>query len=342
MAEHRALIIGAGSAGTAVFKNMETDGRAAPVAFIETRPERCEELAGEYPDAVIGDSDDFLSVLEKTTPDIVVDAGPDYLHAAHTVAALEHGCHVLIEKPMATTADEAADILDAEKKAGDRVVMVDYTMRYSHPWGTMMDAARAGEVGNVFYMGGYYIHDMYDWFAPDGACRTPWRIEKAHPQNVLLGGGCHGLDLMLCILKDVPVTEVYCCGNNMSGSQLPIEDCYVVAMKFANGVIGKIFVSTGINSGGFGKMLEIFGDNGTLMDGKLLRRGSEPVELEQPKQNVQEGHGWNLTVRDFLDVIDGKKENEMTSLFGARNVAILHAALVSCAEGGARPVRWFE
>jgi len=341
MAEYRALIIGAGGAGTAVFKNMENDGRARPVAFVETRPERREELAKEYPDAVIGDGDDFPAVLEKASPDIVDDAGPDYLHAEHTVAALARGCHVLIEKPMATTTDEAADILAAEKKT-DKVVMVDYTMRYSHPWGTMMEVARAGEIGNIFYMGGYYIHDMYDWFAPDGACRTPWRIHKDHPQNVLLGGGCHGLDLMLCILKDVPVTEVYCCGNNMSGSELPIEDCYVVAMKFANGVVGKVFVSTGINSGGFGKMLEVLGDNGTLMDGQLLRRGSEPVELERPVENVQEGHGWNLTVRDFLDVIDGKRENEMNTTFGARNVAILHAALVSCAQGGAQPVRWFE
>ena len=40
--------------------------------------------------------------------------------------------------------------------------------------------------------------------------------------------------------------------------------------------------------------------------------------------------------------IDGKRENEMNTTFGARNVAILHAALVSCAQGGAQPVRWFE
>lgn len=342
MAEHRALIIGAGGAGTAVAKGFEEDGRAKAAAFIEARPERREELATDFPDAEVAAADDYLALLEKVKPDIVVDAGPDYLHAEHTVTALEHGCHVLIEKPMCTTADEAAAIRDAEAKAPGKVVMVDYTLRYSHPWATMMEAARAGEVGNIFYMGAYYIHDMYDWFAPDGKNRTPWRIHKDHPQNVLLGGGCHGLDLMLCALEDVPVTEVYCCGNNMSGSELPIEDCYVVAMKFANGVIGKVFVSTGVNSGGFGKILEIFGDGGTLMDGQLLRRGCDPVDLEQPTDNVQEGHGWNLTTRDFLDIIDGKRENEMTTLFGARNVSILHSALVSCAEGGAKPVRWFE
>ena len=48
----RALIIGPGGAGTAVMDNMEQDGRAMPVAFVESRPERRAELAGsDYPDA---------------------------------------------------------------------------------------------------------------------------------------------------------------------------------------------------------------------------------------------------------------------------------------------------
>lgn len=341
MAEHRALIIGAGGAGTAVANSMKEDGRADPVAFIETRPERRRELADEFPGAEIGTGGDFLAVLEKTAPDIVVDAGPDYLHAEHAVIALEHGCGVLIEKPMATSVDEAAGILAAEKNAGE-VVMVDYTMRYSHPWGTMMQAARAGEVGDVFYLGGFYIHDMYDWLAPDGACRTPWRIDRDHPQNVLLGGGCHGLDLMLCIMGDVPVTAVCCYANHLSGSAMPIEDCYQVALKFASGAVGQIFVTTGCNTGSFGKMLEVYGTDGTLVDGKLLRRGHDPVELERPEENVQEGHGWNLTVRDFLDVIDGRRENEMNTLYGARNVAVFDAALKSARQGGVQQVRWFK
>jgi len=205
----------------------------------------------------------------------------------------------------------------------------------------MMQAARAGKVGDVFYLGGFYIHDMYDWFALDGTCRTPWRIHRDHPQNVLFGGGCHGLDLMLCIMGNEPITEVHCFANRMSGSAYPVEDCYQVSMTFASGVVGQIFVTTGCNTGSFGKMLEVYGTDGTLVDGKLLCRGRDPVELAQPKENVQEGHGWNLTVRDFLDVIDGKRENEMTSLYGARNVAVFDAAMKSMREGGVKPVEWF-
>jgi len=338
---YRAMIIGAGGAGTCVCDNMVADGRGVPVAFVETRPERREELAAQYPDALVADGDEWAKVLAEAKPDVVEDAGPDILHCEHTVAALEAGCHVLIEKPMCTTTAEAKRILDAEAKAG-KVVMVDYTLRYSHPWATMANAARDGAVGEVFYLGAFYIHDMYDWFAEDGQCRTPWRIDPKHPQNTLLGGGCHGLDLILCIMGDEPITEVHCVGNHLSGSGMPMEDCFQVNFRFAGGAVGQVFVTTGCNTGSFGKILEVYGRDGTLTDGKLLKRTTEPVELAQPADNVQEGHGWNLTVRDFLDVLDGKRENEMTSLYGARNVAVFDAAMKSLKSGKVEKVTWFK
>ena len=335
----RALIIGPGGAGTAVMDNMEQDGRAMPVAFVESRPERRAELAEKYPDAVIGDETQYLEVLEKSAPDIVVEAGPDFLHGPNSVAALEAGCHVLIEKPMATSIEDAHKVLEAEKASG-KVVMIDYTMRYSHPWGTMMEAAKAGDVGDIFYLGGYYIHDMWDWYDEKGQYTTPWRIDKDNPQNILFGGGCHGLDMVLYVMDGNPVTKVFCAGNNLSGSNMPIQDCFLVTMMFANGAVGKIFVTSGCNRGDFGPMFEAYGTKGTLVDGKLLDRTKEPVELAEPGE-VGVGHGWNLTVRDFLDVIDGTRENLMNSTFGARNVAICDAAMKSLSSGAVEKVEWF-
>ena len=337
----RGLIVGAGMAGTAVADGMVNDGRAEPVAFVETSAERRAELAEKFPGAEIVDGDGFDALLAKVKPDMVCDGGPDWLHAEHTIKALEAGCHVMIEKPMCTSADEARAIRAAEAKT-DRVVMVDYTMRYSHPWGSMMVAARQGQVGDVFYLGGIYIHDMYDWFAADGKCRTPWRTDAKHPQNTLLGGGCHGLDLIQCIMGEDPIVEVTCYANHLSGSAMPMEDLYLVAMKFASGVVGKIFVTTGCNRGDFGPMLEVYGTDGTLVDGKLLKRGSEPQELDKLVEVSELSHSWDLTVRDWLDAIDGTKPNEMNTLFGARNIAVFDAAMKGLREGGTQAVEWFE
>jgi len=333
------MIIGPGGAGTAVMKVMQADGRAEPVAFVEKSPERRRQLTHEFPHALIGNENDHLQVLRQSRPDIVVDAGPDHLHGRNAVMALEHGCHVLIEKPMATSLTDAKAVLAAEKQAGT-IVTVDYTMRYSHPWGTVMQAARDGMVGKIFYLGGFYVHDMWDYYHPEGSEYTPWRADKDNPQNILFGGGVHPLDLMLMVMADIPVTKVYCAGNGLAESGMPMEDLFVVTTTFADGVVGKLLVSSGVSGWDFGQMLEVYGTDGSLYEGTLYRRWKDPYKLPPPPK-VAAGHGWNLTVVDFLDAIEGKKENWMNTTYGARNVSICDAAMKSLWSGEVQTVEWF-
>ena len=105
-------------------------------------------------------------------------------------------------------------------------------------------------------------------------------------------------------------------------------------------MIGKLFVSSGC-SGSPHTMLEVFGTGGTLHDGKLLRRGDEPVELAAPEK-AGVGHAWDITAAEFLDVIDGKCDNWMNSTYGARNTSILDAAMKSFGSGKPEKVEWFE
>jgi len=340
MPKHRAVIFGPGGAGQAVMDNFAADGRTECVGFVEKSPTRRAELAERYPDAVIGNETELLRVMDAAKPDVFVDAGPDHLHGPNTRLALERGCHVLIEKPMCTCIEDAKAILAAEKAAGT-VVTVDYTMRYSHPWGTMMHAARDGMVGEVFYLGGAYIHDMWDIYNPGGSEYTAWRSDPEHPQNILFGGGVHPLDMILFIMADVPVTDVYCAASDLAKSGLPDNDLYILTMTFANGVLGKIFVSAGCNGWDFGKMLEVYGRDGTLYDGKLYRRYKDPEELPAPEGD-RFSHMWNLTVMDFLDAVDGLKPNEMNTTFAARNVAICDAAMKSLKSAQVEKVDWFE
>jgi predicted dehydrogenase len=332
------VVIGAGSAGTTIARCFQQDGRAVPVGFCEPVPGQRERVRALCPEALVGE--DYREVLAGCEPDLVVVAGPDHLHADHAVTALEHGCHVLIEKPMATTVADVRRILAAEAQAGTQV-MVDFTMRYSHPWGTMARAARAGEVGRVFFLEGNYVHDMWHHYHPQGRYHTPWRVDRDNPQNILLGGGCHGLDLMLWAMHDVPVREVSAYSNHLSAGLLPADDCYLVAMRFADGTIGKLYVTSGCNGAEFGRFLEVYGADGTLREGKLFRRDQEPVELAVTGRGSAGGHGWPGTVKDFLDVLTEGVPNPVPTVMGARNVAVCEAALRSAREGGARPVEWF-
>lgn len=319
------------------------DGRGAVVGLADPQEAQLDKALEHFPEAAT--SHDFAQLLRETEPDAVVIAGPDHLHASHTVLALEHGCHALVEKPLATTLADARRILAAEQQTGLHV-MTDQTMRYLHPWHEMATMARAGDIGDIFFVQGDYIHDMWHYYSPEGRHFTPWRIDRENPQNILLGGGCHPLDLMLWTVES-PVTEVYAYSNKRSIPVFPADDSYIVILKFENGVNGKVFVTSGCSGHGMGEgmgggFLAVYGTEGTLWKGRLYRRDQEPAPVEESSAHeAVGGHGWGRSVVDFLDLLDGKIDNPIPARAGARVVAVCEAALQSIRTGRPQSPHWF-
>ena len=130
--------------------------------------------------------------------------------------------------------------------------MTDQTMRYMHPWHEMAQIAKSGQIGDIFFLQGDYIHDMWSHYAPEGQHHTPWRIDKQNPQNILLGGGSHPLDLILWTAES-PVTEVHAYSNKLSIPVFPDDDCYIVILQFESGAIGKVYVTSGCSGHGMGR-----------------------------------------------------------------------------------------
>lgn len=330
MPSYSFLIAGCGSAGRSVAHVAAQDGRGQIAALVDPQNHQLEKLAALYPDATI--SPNYTSLLKETRPDVVVVAGPDHLHAEQTQLALEYNCHVLIEKPLATTIADARRIVEAAERS-DRCVMTDHTMRYMHPWGPMAQAAQQGRIGEIFFIQGDYIHDMWSYYAAEGSSHTPWRADQNNPQNILLGGGCHPIDLILWTI-DSPVVEVFAYANKMTVPQFPADDCYILSMRFANGALGKVFVTSGCSGHGMGGgMLAVYGSEGSLWQGQLHRRGEESFSFGEESGEIVGGHGWAGAVVDFLDVLDGKIPNPIPARFGAKTVAVCEAAFASIASG---------
>jgi predicted dehydrogenase len=209
----------------------------------------------------------------------------------------------------------------------------------------MVQAAKAGNIGEVFFVQGDYIHDMTEYYLAQGRSSTPWRVDKQNPQNILLGGGIHPIDLMLWAV-DSPVDEVFMYSNKKCVPEFPSDDSYILIMRFANNVLGKCYVTSGCSgpAGGkdFHRFLECYGTTGTLFQGKLHRRNEEPVEMEDTASaNLIGGHGWGGSVPDFLSLLEGKIENPITALAGARNVSICEAGMESVRTGKPQRPEWF-
>lgn len=340
MSNHKIVIAGFGGAGQCVADVATADGRGSIVGAFDPAARGIDKARELYPDAVAGD--DYEAILKKTKPDAVVISGPDHLHADQAVLALECGAHVLVEKPLTTTVADARRVIECARK-NNLQVMTDHTMRYCFPYREYAFAAKDGRVGKIFFVQGNYIHDMWEYYAPEGVCHTPWRIDKDNPQNILLGGGCHGIDLMLWTVGQ-PCVEVTAYSNKFCVPQFPADDCYLVMMKFQDGALGKCFVSSGCAGGGQGEFLEVYGTTGTLSGGKCIRRNSdETTELENISDaNISGGHGWGGTVVDFLDTLDGAIENPIPAREGANVVAVCEAALKSIKSGKPETVDWFQ
>ncbi len=173
--------------------------------------------------------------------DAVVICTPDHLHAAHAKAALLAGKHVLAEKPTSTNREDAAELVRLVARTGP-VFLGGHVYHFRPDYRAVVDAYHRGEIGRAWLAEGDYVSDLSELYGPTG--RTPWRSDPEHPQDILLGGGCHPLGLMRWALRD-DVVEVTAYSNHMSEPLLPIDDCYVLLLRFAQGTVGRITAAAG-------------------------------------------------------------------------------------------------
>ncbi|MBX3014335.1 MAG: Gfo/Idh/MocA family oxidoreductase [Caldilineaceae bacterium] len=337
------IIGGGGIAAEGHISGYQLDPRCEVVALWDTDVAKTQEQAQRLgiPAATITTS--LENLLQREDIQAVSICTPDYLHGEHAYAALQAGKHVLIEKPMTTTRAEAARLVQTVRATG-LVGLVGQIVHFQPDYQAMVAAYRAGELGDVWLVESDYISDMRRYYGPTG--QTPWRSAPGSAQDILLGGGCHSMGILQWAL-DSPVQEVFAYANHKAEPLLPINDCYLVSLRFANGVIGKLIAASG-NRGAAptGGRLVMYGTNGTLWGSRLYRNNlathqSEIVrdfreEFQQTKprvQGVRQVQYWAEQCAHFLDCIAGKAQPLTTIEEGARIVAALSAAIESARTG---------
>ncbi|MBN1091274.1 Gfo/Idh/MocA family oxidoreductase [Blastococcus sp. TML/M2B] len=117
------------------------------VVIVDGGPARLAEAAAHYPTAKRAASLD--EVLD--TVDAVVIATPPATHAALALRALEAGKHVLVEKPMATSVEDAELLVKTAARQGARL-MVGHTFEYNAAVWKLRDLVRSGELGKILYV----------------------------------------------------------------------------------------------------------------------------------------------------------------------------------------------
>ncbi|MCC7209583.1 MAG: Gfo/Idh/MocA family oxidoreductase [Anaerolineae bacterium] len=136
---------------------------------------------------------DYRAMLKQAGLDIVSVCLPNALHAPAAIAALEAGCHVLCEKPLATSTAEAQDMIRAARMNGRRL-MVAYNHRYRADVAWMKRVINEGRLGTIYRVDAWWRREtgIPGWGV--------FGLQEYSGGGALLDLGVHALDLALYLL----------------------------------------------------------------------------------------------------------------------------------------------
>lgn len=268
--------------------------RARVTAVVDVVRERAQAVADLLPDSPRV-AEDYREILEEV--DAVLLVLPHHLHHPVSVACLDAGKHVLVEKPMANSEGECCEMLAAAER-NRRILMVAYCMRFHPLVREMRRLIEARTYGDIFQLSIWteqYTHP------PEGH----WiRDQKTLGGGQLFSHGCHYIDLLLWILGR-PVRGVHV-GTRTGTPWMEREGTSHVTLEFSDGVLGYHGATWGARGTRLGSSFHAHCTGGMLeadiRQGKLLvHTGSD---LHVPGQSAAQ------TTEVLLDTAYAKPTDE--------------------------------
>lgn len=252
-----------------------------PVAVWSRRPERARDLAAKH-DLALGTAD-LDELLGYPGLEAVHVAGPVSEHAPVAIAAARRGLHVLCEKPLAASLDDARAVVAAVREAGV-VGAVNYGRRLQQTRDRLLQRVRE-VVGSPRMVSISLVHADH---AEPGSRPFTWVQDAAMGGGRLQGYGVHDLDLVLEAFGDVEqvaaATEVGVKERQAKDGTphaVTAEDAYAILIRFRGGGLGIVsLTSTARHLRG--DVLEFHGDRGSVrLDAdKVLWWGRAGDELQ--------------------------------------------------------------
>ncbi|MCL4544012.1 MAG: Gfo/Idh/MocA family oxidoreductase [Chloroflexi bacterium] len=144
----RVVQVGLGGMGNTWLRCCTADPNVEYVGLVDINPAIAEQQASRYHLSQNLLFDSLTTALERTHPDGVIIVTPPATHRELSITALEHGAHVLSEKPLADTLAAAADIVRAAQRTG-KIHMVAQNYRYRPATQTLKQVITSGQLGEV-------------------------------------------------------------------------------------------------------------------------------------------------------------------------------------------------
>jgi phthalate 4,5-cis-dihydrodiol dehydrogenase len=215
-------VVGFGAASRLMLDPLTTDGNCEVVAAADPDPVVRATFSEQWKAAACESAEELY---ENFDLDAVYIAAPTKFHEGYAVSALDHGIHVLVEKPMALTIESALAMIDAAKR-NDRVLMECHKRSVDRPIATMWKLISGGLIGQP-----RVVHRLHysSWFY------RPRAEEERDPSagGIVLRQGAHEFDIIRMLAQSAP-TRVWGWTGDYDVTR-PGEGSYMAWVEFDDG-----------------------------------------------------------------------------------------------------------
>ncbi len=246
------LVVGCGSIGRRHLGNLQALGAQHVIAF-DPVEERRHEVAEKFHVPVYADFDEALGQGIRAA----LICSPTRLHLEQSLQAAQAGCHLFIEKPIATSLD-GLDRLDTVTRLNHLHTLVGCNFRFHPGLQKVKQLLQAGTVGNIVSARAQFGQYLPDWH--------PWEdYRQGYSARRELGGGVlldriHELDYVRWLLGDV--SSVAALIGKLSDLEINTEDTVDLLFRFAGGYFGTVHVDYVRRT--YDCSFEVVGDQGTI------------------------------------------------------------------------------
>jgi predicted dehydrogenase len=329
-------VIGAGFMGNILARVGYESPYAHCIAAADVNFENAQKLVEAYGGVAYEDYDEML---EHTCPDTVIIATPEADHREPVVAAAQKGVHIFVEKPFATTLEDAEAMIQTCQDKGVKL-MVGHILRFEVNYAMIKDAIREGQIGR-------FLSAYARRITPIGESRR--LAGRVSPITYI---AVHDIDQMLWYHSQ-PVKSVYARGiRGRVWDEFQTYDCAWLTIEFTDGALGIHEVGWCLTEewagwdrptswGGFGDVrMNVIGTDGVLnlnftpMDLYACDRDGWkfPDTRHWPTMNGKLVGAAKLEVEHFFECVLNDQEPLVTGEDGRRSVEVMLAAEKSISE----------
>lgn len=305
------------------------------VAVADLQIERAQKLGTKFNVPAYAD---MHEMMQKEKPDVVTVLTQSGLHAEHVADLAQYGAHIIVEKPMALTLEDADTMIETCDRHGVKLFVVKQN-RFNVPVIALREALEAGRFGKLV-MGTVRVR----WCRPQSYYdQDAWRGTWAYDGGVLTNQASHHIDLLEWMLGDV---ESVFAKSITALVDIEAEDTAIVILKFKNGALGVIEATTAIRPKDLEGSISILGETGSVEIGGFavneMKHWNFSTPLAGDKDVVEKfsvnppnvyGFGHHAYYDHVVDCIKNERQALVDGFAGRRSLELINAIYESVETG---------